>query len=126
MDFRSPIARARGLGSAHHGVDHWWRQRITALLLLPLGLWLAVSLALLPAVSVATARHWVSTPLNALLLLTFIGAACYHAALGMQVILEDYVATRWVRVCGLLAVQGLLSAAALVSAFAVLHLTFGN
>ena len=126
MEFRSPLGRARGLGSAHHGAVHWWRQRITAILLLPAGLWLMVSLALLPSVTTDTARAWVSEPLNALLLVTYFGAACYHAALGVQVILEDYVGTRWVRVSGVLAAKGALLAGSLVSAYAVLQITLGN
>jgi succinate dehydrogenase / fumarate reductase membrane anchor subunit len=126
MEFRSPLARARGLGSAHHGTIHWWRQRVTALLLLPSGLWLAVSLSLLPASTAEAARTWVADPVNAVVLTAYLAAACYHAALGLQVVMEDYIGTRWLRIAGILAVKGGLLLAALVSAFAILHIATGN
>lgn len=126
MEFRSPLARARGLGSAHHGTDHWWRQRISALVLLPTGLWLAVALAALPAATAETARAWVAHPFNACLLIAYLGAACYHAALGVQVIIEDYIATPWLRISAVLTVKGALLGAALVSTYAVLLIAFGR
>lgn len=126
MEFRSPLARARGLGAAHHGAAHWWHQRISALVLIPAGLWLAVSLALLPAVTTETARTWVGHPINALLLITYLFAACYHGALGVQVMLEDYVGPPWPRIGGILAAKAALLAAAIVSAYAILLIAIGN
>lgn len=126
MEFRSPLARARGLGSAHHGLGHWWRQRISALVLLPSGLWLAVSLALLPGASFEAVRSWVAHPVNAILLIVYLGSTCYHAALGLQVIIEDYVGTAWLRMASILAVKGLLLLGALVAVYAVLRIAVGS
>jgi succinate dehydrogenase / fumarate reductase membrane anchor subunit len=126
MEFQSPLARARGLGSAHHGTTHWWRERISALVLLPIGLWFAVSLARLPAVTTEAAADWVACPVNALLLIVYVVTACYHAALGMRVIMEDYITRRPLRVTAILLANGTLLTAALLSVYAVLHIALGS
>ncbi|MET0250837.1 MAG: succinate dehydrogenase, hydrophobic membrane anchor protein [Novosphingobium sp.] len=85
------IGRVRGLGSARHGAHHWIVQRVTAagnLVLIP---WLLVSLALLPDYGYATVHAWVARPLPATLLLLIMVNTFYHARLGVQVMLEDYV-----------------------------------
>lgn len=94
-DMRNPLKRARGLGSAHSGVGHWWTQRVTAAALVLLALWfLAFLLGLLHA-DYAQARAELAHPLNALLLALFIATMFWHAVLGLQVVIEDYVHTRW-------------------------------
>jgi succinate dehydrogenase / fumarate reductase membrane anchor subunit len=85
------IGRVRGLGSAQHGAQHWLLQRYTAignLILIP---WLLISLALLPDYSFATVRAWAAKPLSATLLALICINTFYHARLGVQVMLEDYV-----------------------------------
>ncbi|MGY6215399.1 succinate dehydrogenase, hydrophobic membrane anchor protein [Methylolobus aquaticus] len=126
MEFQSPLARARGLGSAHHGATHWWRERISALLLLPTGLWFAVSLARLPDVTTEAASEWVASPVNALLLIVYVVTACYHAALGIRVIMEDYITRRPLRMTAILFANGTLLTAALLSVYAVLHIALGT
>ena len=88
---RSPIARARGLGSAKEGVSHWWMQRLTALALIPLGLWLVASLVWLAGGDQAMIAHWLTAPFTLGALALTIITAFYHAALGLQVVIEDYV-----------------------------------
>ncbi|MEZ5690541.1 MAG: succinate dehydrogenase, hydrophobic membrane anchor protein [Rickettsiales bacterium] len=91
-DLRSNLARVRGLGSAKHGVSHWWLQRLTAIALIPLGLWLVSSIiSVMLSPDVLTVAHWFSSPFNALFMALFIIAMFFHAKLGMQVIIEDYV-----------------------------------
>src|ERR1700754_1483257 len=89
-NLRSPLGRARGLGSAKEGVHHWWAQRVTAVALIPLTIWFVVSV-----VRMASGRtdfgFWLDSPVNAAALILFIAVAYHHAALGMQVVLEDYV-----------------------------------
>jgi succinate dehydrogenase / fumarate reductase membrane anchor subunit len=91
MSLRSPLSRARGLGSAKSGVHHFWVQRLTALALIPLTLWFVFSVAKLAGGSYEAVRWWVSYPTVAVTLVLFIAVSFYHAALGVQVVIEDYV-----------------------------------
>ena len=89
---RSPLSKARGLGSAKSGVGHFWIQRVTAVALVPLSLWFAFSLAQLGRADFLVVRGWVHAPSVAVTLVLFLAAATYHSALGVQVVIEDYVA----------------------------------
>lgn len=124
-DLRAPLARARGLGSAKDGTHHFWVQRLTAvvlLLLTPWFLWLLVSL--LPA-DYMTVRLTLAKPLNATLLLAFVLAMFWHAKLGLQVVVEDYIHVRWQEM--LLQILIILACAlgALASIVAIGRLAFG-
>ena len=88
---RSPLGRAVGLGSAKEGVEYWWLQRITAVALVPLGLWFVIAIIRLVGADVDNVRDWVGNPLPAILLVLLLIATFYHAALGLQVVIEDYV-----------------------------------
>jgi succinate dehydrogenase / fumarate reductase membrane anchor subunit len=91
---RTPLGRARGLGSAKDGVHHWWMQRLTAValaLLTPWFLWLVLTL---PATNLASVHSVLRLPHNALFLLAFVIALFWHARLGLQVVIEDYVHQR--------------------------------
>ena len=90
MDRRTPLARARGLGSAKEGVHHWWMQRLTAIALIPLVVWFAVSLIMLSGADLTTVRAWIGSPLAMVLLILTIGVGLHHGQLGMQVVWEDY------------------------------------
>jgi succinate dehydrogenase / fumarate reductase membrane anchor subunit len=94
-DLRNPLQRARGLGSAKEGVGHWWTQRLTAMALVLLGIWFVVLVLGLLHADYATARAAIGKPWNALLLIVFLVAMFWHAVLGLQVVIEDYVHTRW-------------------------------
>ena len=88
---RSPLGRAIGLGSAKEGVEHWLAQRITAVALVPLALWFVISLIQLVGADFDTVQDWVGRPLPAILLVLLLIATFYHAALGLQVVIEDYI-----------------------------------
>lgn len=92
MTYRSPLARARGLGSAKDGVHHFWVQRVSALALIPLSLWFVFSVAQLAGADYYAVRHFVATPSVAITLVLFLASALYHSMLGVQVVIEDYVA----------------------------------
>jgi len=89
-DFRSPLSRARGLGSAKSGVHHWWIQRLTAIALIPLVVWFAISLVMLSGADYAVVRAWIGSPLVMVLLILTIGIGLHHGQLGLQVVWEDY------------------------------------
>lgn len=85
------LGRVRGLGSAHHGAHHWLLQRFTAVGNLVLVLFLVVSFALLPGFDYAALRGWAASPLTATALALLIVSTFWHARLGLQVMIEDYV-----------------------------------
>ena len=89
-DRRTPLARARGLGSAKEGVHHWWAQRLTAIALIPLVVWFAISLVMLSGAEFNVVRAWIGSPLVMVMLILTIGIGLHHGQLGMQVVWEDY------------------------------------
>jgi len=124
-DLRNPLKRALGLGSAQSGVGHWWTQRITAAALVLLGLWFVITVLGLLHADYATARATVAKPWNAVLLIAFLVTAFWHAVLGLQVVIEDYVHTRWKEVSLLVAIKFLAVLGALTSVLAVLRIALG-
>jgi succinate dehydrogenase / fumarate reductase, membrane anchor subunit len=124
-DLRNPLKRARGLGSAQSGVAHWWTQRVTAVGLVLLGLWFVVMLLGLLHADYATARATVAKPWNAVLLVAFLISALWHAVLGLQVVIEDYVHTRWKEVFLMVVIKFLAVLGALAGALAVLRIALG-
>lgn len=90
-DMRTPLARAMGLGSAKEGVGVWWAERVSAVALVPLALWFAASIIAHTGSDYATFIVWLRTPLAAILMILLLIALFYHTALGLQVVIEDYV-----------------------------------
>ena len=88
---RSPLARAMGFGSAKDGVEHWWIQRVSAVALVPLTLWFVASIIAHTGNDYATFIVWLRTPLASILMILLLIALFYHTALGLQVVIEDYV-----------------------------------
>lgn len=91
MSLVSPLNKVLGLGSAKGGSEHWWMQRLSAVALVPLGLWLVAALAGMPAYDYATVSSWIAGPLNSILLILLLLTMTYHSYLGVQVVVEDYV-----------------------------------
>ena len=125
MSLISPLNRVLGLGTAHGAAEHWWLQRVTAVALVPLGLWFAVSLLAMPDFGYAAVVAWVARPVTSILLILFIGAAAYHSFLGVRVVIEDYVGM------GLRAATLIVSAfahigLAIAAVFSVLKIAFGS
>ncbi len=121
-DRRDPMKIARGLGSAQSGVGHWWTQRVTAAALVLLGIWFVVTVLCLLHADYATARAAVAQPWNALLLIAFVITMFWHAVLGLQVVIEDYVHTRWKEVVMVVAMKFLAVLGALAGVLAVLRI----
>ncbi len=122
---RTPLGRARGLGSAKTGVDHWWAQRLTAIALVPLIVWFVVALVGHIGADHAAARAWIGQPVNAGLFVLLIAATFHHAQLGLQVVIEDYVHTEGVKLASVVLTKGLAIVLAVAGIFAVLSIAFG-
>ncbi|HTT44227.1 MAG TPA: succinate dehydrogenase, hydrophobic membrane anchor protein [Steroidobacteraceae bacterium] len=91
MSLSSPLRQVLGAGPARSGVHHWWLQRLTSLALVPLSVWLLVSLLALPALDHLTVRAWLAHGWTALLMILLVLLAAWHSQLGLQVIIEDYL-----------------------------------
>ena len=122
---RSPLGRAIGLGTAKEGVEHWWLQRITAVALVPLSLWFVVAIIRLVGADIDRVQDWVSEPLPAILLVLLLIATFYHAALGLQVMIEDYVHAELTKLGLVITVRLACFAFAVAGIFAVLSLAVG-
>ncbi|MEX1080390.1 MAG: succinate dehydrogenase, hydrophobic membrane anchor protein [Halofilum sp. (in: g-proteobacteria)] len=126
MSLRTPLSRARGLGAAGEGVGRWWRERLTSLALIPLTLWLAFSIALLGTADHAAVTTWVAHPVNTGLLLLTLVVSFWHAAMGVQSVAEDYIATEWRRTAAVVGFQFAAVLLALAGVLAVLHIAYGS
>ena len=124
-DLRTPLSRVKGLGSARHGVSHWWHQRMTSLLMLPLIIPLVIWVVSLPQLDHAGFIGWVGSPLISVCLVLLIGAMFYHAQLGLQVVIEDYVATHWLRTTSIVAVSFICLLFTVIGVISVLRIALG-
>jgi succinate dehydrogenase / fumarate reductase membrane anchor subunit len=91
MSLETPLHKAQGLGPAHSGVGHFWRQRVSAVALIPLTIWFAISVLGLVGTSIVSVLIFLSNPLNAVLMAAFILISLYHMTLGIQEVILDYV-----------------------------------
>ncbi len=121
---RSPLGRAIGLGSAKEGVDHWWWQRISSIALVPLALWFVIAVIGLAGADLDTVILWLDNPVAAVLFVLLIAATFYHGALGLQVVIEDYVANEGARFAALIVMKLAAFLLAALGIFAVLKLAF--
>jgi len=127
MTMETPLHRVEGLGSAHSGVKHFWRQRMTAAALVPLSIWFAWAvLGLVGAreVDVLTflTQSPLGIPLNAILMGVFIVILLYHMVLGLQVVIDDYVHGKWGKLSLMFLIRAAAFAVAVVSIFALFRI----
>lgn len=125
MSLRNPLARVHGLGSAGQGTGHWWYQRLTAIALVPLTLWIMISVVRISLMDHAAITEWMSAPLNTILLLLFIPTVFYHAQLGIQVVIEDYIDPEWQKISCIILVKFLALIGVVGSVLAVLKVFLG-
>lgn len=126
MSYRTPLSRARGLGSAKHGVGHWLSERVGAAALIPLTIWGAFAVIRLAALDYYGAVAWISQPVNATLMILTISISFMHMHSGMRVIVEDYVYSHLSKAAALLGslfVCGLFGALAV---FSILKVALGG
>jgi succinate dehydrogenase / fumarate reductase membrane anchor subunit len=122
---RSPLARAMGLGSAKDGVEHWWMERVSAVALVPLTLWFVASIIAHTGSDYTTFIAWLRTPLASILMILLLIALFYHTALGLQVVIEDYVHSG-TKFAALVTVRLGCCALAVAGIVATLRIAFGS
>lgn len=123
---RSPLKRARGLGSAKDGTGHFIAQRVTAIALVFLSIYVIGLVLSLIGGDYFAVHAAVASPVNAVLLVAFLIATFWHAQLGMQVVIEDYVHTPWLALTSQLVVIFVCVLAALASVLAVIRIALGG
>ena len=126
MSLRTPVARARGLGSAKDGLHHWWVQRVSAVALIPLTIWFVASVVGLAGADHAAVAAWIGNPVVAVLMVLLVAAALYHAQLGMQVVYEDYIHSHWLKVTADVGTKLLSLVLAAATIFAILKIALGG
>lgn len=126
MEMRSTLGRVRGLGSAKEGVGHWWAQRFTAIALVPLSIWFVFAAISLMGADYVTFRAWLALFGNALAMIVLVGTLFYHAYLGMQVVIEDYVHHEPARVIALLCSRFVLFVLAVSCILAIVLVAMGR
>lgn len=125
-DFRTPLSRTRGLGSAHEGVHHWTLQRMSAIALVPLTLWFAWSVITLVDADYAAYHAWIAEHGNAMMLIMFVIGLFYHVQLGLQVVIEDYVHGETVKYASVVAVKLAAVFCAVSNILAILRITLAG
>ena len=125
-DLRTPLARARGLGSARDGLKHWWAQRLTAIALIPLIVWFAISLVMLSGADYEVARAWIGSPLVMVLLILTIVVGLHHGQLGLQVVIEDYIHGDGWKLALIVAVRFVAVIFGLAAVVSILRIGFGG
>jgi succinate dehydrogenase / fumarate reductase, membrane anchor subunit len=120
------IGRVRGLGSSHHGAHHWLASRLSAvgnLILIP---FLMISLALMPTHDYATVHAWAAKPIPSTALVLIMINTFYHARLGVQVMLEDYIHEESGKVAAWLLVNTLPLAGAAYGIISIIRIALGS
>lgn len=124
-DRRSPLAVAIGLGSARAGSAHWWAERVSAVALVPLTLWFTALIIAHSGDDYAAFTAWLGTPLVSAAMILLLIALFHHTALGLQVVIEDYVHSG-MKVAAVIAVRLGCFGLAVVGVLAVLRIAFGR
>ena len=122
---RSPLGRALGLGSARDGVEQWWLERVTAITLVPLTVWFAASIVVHTSSDYAAFIGWLKTPAATILMVLLLTGLFYHTALGLRVVIEDYLHSA-MKVPALLGVRFSCVALAVAGILATLRIAFGG
>jgi succinate dehydrogenase / fumarate reductase membrane anchor subunit len=119
---QTPLHKVQGLGASHSGTGHFWRQRVTAVALVPLGLWFAFAVLGLAGVTEVAALGFLAHPWNAILMAAFAVTLLYHMTLGLQDVIDDYVHTPGLKIVLLLAMRFAAIAIGAVCLFALIRI----
>ncbi len=122
----TPIGKVRGLGSAHHGGEHWLTERVTSIALLLLGTWLIASLLFLPKLDQRTMLEWLHAPSGAVPMALLIVIGFRHALDGVKVVIDDYVHEEGSRFAWNILMLFLAVGGGAVALFALARIAFGT
>ncbi|MEM6902254.1 MAG: succinate dehydrogenase, hydrophobic membrane anchor protein [Pseudomonadota bacterium] len=125
-EYTSPLRNARGLGSAKDGTHHFWMQRVSAIALLPLVPWFIALVISFNGTDYAYMVETFSNPVNAILMLLLVSAVFFHASLGLQVVIEDYVSHELRRKLLIIAVNLICIAGAIACYFSILKIALAT
>jgi succinate dehydrogenase / fumarate reductase membrane anchor subunit len=120
------LANAHNHGAAGDGVDHWWSQRFSAILLVPLVLWLVWALSVLAGADYERAAAWMASPWNAAMSILFVLASFYHGRLGLQIVIGDYVHHRAAEMALQIVVAAAAIFGALIAVVSILSVAFSG
>ncbi|AWK87592.1 succinate dehydrogenase, hydrophobic membrane anchor protein [Azospirillum thermophilum] len=122
---RSPLAEARGLGSAKYGTEHWWHQRLTAIALVPLTIWFVLGVISHLGADHAAFVAWMKSPFSSIMMILTVAVTFHHAQAGLQVVIEDYVHVEWQKLALVVGVKFLCYALAAACVLAVVKIFIG-
>jgi succinate dehydrogenase / fumarate reductase membrane anchor subunit len=123
---RSPLGRVRGLGSAKGGTHHWWMQRVTAVILAIVSLYVLWGFfAYAVPGGYDGASYWLREPLTATFVFLFLVVSLYHATLGLQVVIEDYVHAEGIKLLSIILIKFIAGALGILGVIALLKILFG-
>jgi succinate dehydrogenase / fumarate reductase membrane anchor subunit len=126
VDMRTPLSRVKGLGAAHHGVEHWWMHRLTAVSNLPLIISFIIIVASLAGRPYPDVIRVVSNPFVALLLILCFVSVTNHMRLGVQIVIDDYVHSKGRKIVAVIANNFFAAVIAAICLFSVLKISFGR
>ncbi len=124
MSSDNPVVKVKGLGHSAQGSHHWWLQRVTAIALIPLSIWFVFSVIGHIGDSQAAVQAWVGQPIVAFLLVLYLAFMFFHAQLGVEEVIEDYVHSESLKMISLMLIKGLTLLFGLAAIFAVLRIAF--
>jgi len=122
---QTPLHKVQGMGSAHSGTGHFWHERVTSVALIPLSLWFLYAMVGLAGTSEVTALQFLAHPWNAMLMGGFVCFSLWHAYLGLQVVVDDYIHTTGTKIFLLLAIRFAVIATGATCLFAIARIAIG-
>jgi succinate dehydrogenase / fumarate reductase membrane anchor subunit len=124
--YRTPLSRARGLGAAHHGASHWIAERVSSIALIPLVLWAVFAVIHIAPLSRGEVILWLTSPLNAVLIVLTFLVGFWHMHSGLRVVIEDYIDSMVPRTVSLIANLFICVLAGGLAIFSILKIAFGG
>ncbi|MBL0404767.1 succinate dehydrogenase, hydrophobic membrane anchor protein [Microvirga aerilata] len=126
VSMRTPLARVKGLGASGHGVEHWWLHRMTAVSNIPLIIAFVIVVAALAGSSYQDAIAIISHPLVAIILILAVISVTNHMRLGMQIVIEDYVHAKELKIAAIIANNFYAVIIAVACLYAILKVSLGR